>query len=268
MGPLGTLASNAVDLLSAPRMQGRVTKIEDHRPWPMPRRPWVMAQTWMDLLFMHWPVPPEHLERFVPPQLPLDRFGGEVWISITPFEVRNLRPRLTIPASFVSHFPEINVRTYVTIGGKPGIYFFSLDARSSLAVEAARRVYRLPYFHASMEIEREDGEIEYASRRSDPEPATPPAEFRGRYRPAGAAFNAAPGSLDHWLTERYCHYTLDEDGRPLRGEIHHPPWPLRPAEVDIEINTMAAEVGLELDDDPLLHLAGRQDVVFWALKPA
>jgi uncharacterized protein YqjF (DUF2071 family) len=224
-----------------------------------------MAQTWKDLLFAHWDVEPSALAPFVPDELPLDTFDGRAWIAVTPFEVRNLRLRPTLPVPLVSAFPEINVRTYVTVDDKPGIYFFSLDAASRLGVAAARRFYRLPYFPARMRIARSGEEIAYFSERTQQPPG--PAEFRARYRPTGSVFHPQRWTLEHWLTERYCLYTLDEHHRVLRGEIHHPPWPLQPAEAEIETNTMAAEVGLDLDGAPLLHYARRQDVVFWTLSP-
>jgi uncharacterized protein YqjF (DUF2071 family) len=227
-----------------------------------------MAQSWIDLLFAHWNVAPHALEPVVPPQLKLDTFADRAWIGITPFEVRNLRLRPTPPMPLLSTFPEINVRTYVTFQHTPGIYFFSLDAASPLAVHAARRFYRLPYFHARMSIARAAGELHYASKRASDQRGVPPAAFRARYRPLGAPAPSAAGTLEHWLTERYCLYTLDDHQQVLRGEIQHPPWPLQRAHATIEHNTMADEVGIELAGEPLLHYAARQDVVFWSLQPA
>jgi uncharacterized protein len=262
-----SIAGNLVDLLMSPVAHERVTGETAHRPWPMPRRSWVMAQTWVDLLFAHWSVAPEALQRVVPSELRLDTRDGRAWVAVTPFAVRNLRLRATLPVPPVSTFPEVNVRTYVTVNGKPGIYFFSLDADSRLAVAAARRFYRLPYFRAHMTIERENRAVRYASERTGRE-APAGAALHGRYGPVGDVLRAEPGSLAHWLTERYCLYTLDERRRPLRAEIHHPPWPLQPAEAALEINTMGQEIGLQLDSEPLLHYARRQDVVFWSLEPA
>jgi uncharacterized protein YqjF (DUF2071 family) len=225
-----------------------------------------MAQTWTDLLFAHWEVAPHALEAVVPPQLPLDTFEGRAWIAVTPFGVRNLRLRLTFPMPFLSSFPEVNVRTYVTVAGKAGIYFFSLDADSAFAVATARRLYRLPYFRARMSIRRDGGEVRYASERTGVE-AAPPAGFRGSYRPVGDTFQAAAGTLEHWLTERYCLYTVDR-GQILRAEIHHPPWPLQPAQATIAANTMSPP-GVDLPESrPLLHFARRQDVVIWPLERA
>jgi uncharacterized protein YqjF (DUF2071 family) len=230
-----------------------------HRPWELPDRPWVMGQTWDRLLFAHWAVDPQRLERVVPPQLPLDVVDGQAWIAATPFAVKGLRYRGFAPLPVLSSFPEINVRTYVTVDGQPGIYFFSLDTSSRLAVQVARRTYRVPYFHARQRFEG----FTFESSRDEPA-----ATFRATYRPAGTPEPAKPGSIDHFLTERYCLYTLDAQQRVLRGEIHHPPWPLQAAEAEIELNTMGAQIGIELEGTPLLHYSERQDVVFWRLERA
>ncbi|HEX5830842.1 MAG TPA: DUF2071 domain-containing protein [Gemmatimonadaceae bacterium] len=234
-----------------------------HRPWPLPRGPWIMAQRWNDLLFAHWPVARDALAALVPPSLPIDSYDGTAWVSITPFRLRGLRPRYLPPFPGLSAFPELNVRTYVTLGGKPGVWFFSLDAGSLPAVLAARAVYHLPYFRAAMSVhEARDGSIHYHSRRAYDWP--PPADFSARYRPTGAVARSEPGSLDHWLTERYCLYAVDAAGHVHRAEIHHRPWPLQPAEAGIERNTMAAAAGITLPSEPpRLAFARRLDVVVW-----
>ncbi|HWC25662.1 MAG TPA: DUF2071 domain-containing protein [Solirubrobacteraceae bacterium] len=257
---------DGLDLLASPLAHERVTRERAHRPWPLPARSWTMAQTWTDLLFAHWSVAPELLRGVVASPLALDTFDGRAWIGVTPFRVRNLRLRPTLPVPLVSAFGEINVRTYVTVDGKPGIYFFSLDADSALAVAAARRAYRLPYFRARMSIARDAGEVRFASHRTSRE-APARADFRAHYGPVGKAFPATAGSLEQWLTERYCLYTFDDRRRVLRADIHHPPWPLQAADADIAVNTMTAEIGVELAGEPLLHFARRQDVVFWTLAP-
>lgn len=242
--------------------QSRVTRAKDHRPWPIPTRPWLMGQTWRSLLFAHWAAPVESLRAVVPGQLHLDTWEGRGWVGVTPFAVSGLHLHGTPPMPGVAAFPELNVRTYVTVGGKPGIYFLSLDAHSRLAVAAARRAYRLPYFQAAMSIEQRDGWTLYRSRRVQADGEA--ASFDGRYRPTGSCFRALVGSFDYWLTERYCLYTLDPEQRVLRAEIHHPPWPLRSAEASFEQNTMAAPFGLDLQGPPITHFAARQDVVIWS----
>ena len=224
-----------------------------------------MGQTWEDLLFAHWRVPEGDLRAHVPDSLVLDTFEGDAWLGITPFRLTGLRGRGMLPLPKLSSFLELNVRTYVTRDDRPGIWFFSLDAESPLAVEAARRGYKLPYFRARMSAAARFGGIEYSSSRRD-EPSKPRV-FEGRYRGDGQIFEPEPGSLEWFLTERYCLYALDDDGTSLRAEIHHPPWPLQVAEAEIDLNTMPPE-GIELGDEPpLVHFSRRQDVVIWAPEP-
>jgi uncharacterized protein YqjF (DUF2071 family) len=239
-----------------------------HRPWPLPRGPWVMAQRWNDLLFIHRRADVDALRALVPPALTLDLHDGKAWVSVTPFYLSHLRPRGIPPVPGVSAFPELNVRTYVTLGGKPGVYFFSLDAGNALAVYGARALYRLPYFRASMSVrEARDGTIYYWSRRTHR--TAPAAEFVARYRPAGAVTHSKPGTLDHWLTERYCLYALDTSRRVFRAEIHHHPWPLQPAELEVERDTMTDAVGLSLSTEPArLAFSRRLDVLVWAPERA
>ena len=246
------------------RAQASVLADTEHRPWPVPDRPWLQGQTWRDLLFAHWAVDPEVLRPAVPAHIPLDTFDGKAWIGITPFEISGLRVRGSFPFPVASRFPETNVRTYTTIDGRPGIWFLSLDAGSRAAAAAARRVYRLPYFHARARIERAGPEIVYRTERYGEE-----ATLSARYVPGDSVITAVPGTLEYFLTERYCLYTVDEEQTLLRAEIHHPPWPLQIAAAEILENTMTAPHGIELPGQPeLLHYSGRQDVVIWSLEPA
>jgi uncharacterized protein len=244
-------------------LQRASLSVREHRPWTLPGRPWLMAQTWNRLLFAHWAVAPEQLQRLIPDPLRLDLNEGHAWVGITPFVVSGLRLRGTPPPPHLSCFPELNVRTYVDFGGRPGIWFFSLDTSRRAAVVAARRAYRLPYFTAEMSAIEQDGGVRYASRRVDR--SGPPAWFRGEYRPAGPV---ADDPLARWLTERYCLYVIDERGRPLRGQIHHPPWPLQTAQAELDAHGMADELGVRLEGEPLLHYARRQDTLLWSLEPA
>ena len=240
--------------------QARALRHRAHRPWPVPQWPWLQGQTWRDLLFAHWSLPAERLGGVVPAALELDTYEDRAWIAITPFEVTGLRLHGLPPPPVLSRFEETNVRTYVTVGGRPGVYFFSLDAASTPAVLAARITYRLPYFRARMAIERIRGEIRYATTRSDGA-----ASLRVRYRAVGEPFHARPGTLEHFLTERYCLYTVSL-GRVWRAEIHHAPWTLQRADAAIAENTMTVPAGIDLPpEDPVLHYAARQDVVIWPL---
>lgn len=236
------------------------------RPWPVPRWPWVMAMQWHDLLFLHWPVRPAALRPLIPPTLELETFDGSAWLGIVPFWMRGVRPRLTPSMPWVSAFPELNVRTYVRAEGKPGVWFFSLDAGNPLAVRVARAAFHLPYFDARMAALRCGDSLEYRSLRTHP--GARPAAFAARYRPTGPAAPAAPGSLEAWLTERYCLYAANRRGLVWRGEIHHRRWPLQPAEVELRDNHMTDQIGLRLPDTaPLLHFVQRIDVQAWLVEP-
>jgi uncharacterized protein YqjF (DUF2071 family) len=218
-----------------------------------------MGQTWDDLLFVHYRVPVETLRPLVPDGLKVQEHSGSGWLGVTPFLITGLRARGLLPLPYASSFRELNVRTYVTRDDKPGIWFFSLDASSQLAVEAARRLYRLPYFRADISVRRRGEEIVYDCSRGDGK------AFSAAYRPDGAVFTAKPGSVEHFLTERYCLYAEHEDAL-YRAEIHHGPWPLQRARARIDLNTMPP---LKVPDgEPLVHYSARQDVVIWPLEGA
>jgi uncharacterized protein YqjF (DUF2071 family) len=232
-----------------------------HRPWPLPAGPWVMAQSWHDLLFAHWPVDTAMLRLLLPPQLQVDTFEGQAWLAVVPFRMTGVRLRGTLAVPWLSAFPELNVRAYVTSGGKPGVWFFSLDAGNSLAVAIARAWFHLPYFRARMRCAERDGWIHYQSERIHREASA--AVLKGRYRPVGEAFCPHPGTLEHFLTERYCLCTTNGRRQIIRGEIHHPPWLLQRAEAEFEQNSMTESLEIALESRPLLHFARRQDVLVW-----
>ncbi|HLZ20504.1 MAG TPA: DUF2071 domain-containing protein [Ktedonobacterales bacterium] len=251
------------ELSGATMRASQILAASSHRPWPLPNAPWVMSQRWHNLLFAHWPLPPEVLRPLVPATLPLDTFEDQAWVGVVPFRMRGVRPRLLPPLPWLSSFPELNVRTYVTLDEKPGVYFFSLDASNPIAVALARAFFHLPYFRAAMGCVRDRDAIVYTSQRT-PQTGERAAALRATYRPTGPVFRAAPGTLDHWLTERYCYYAPTASGHIYRCEITHAPWPLQPAELAIVSNTVAASHGIELPNTPpLLHFAGRQDILAW-----
>lgn len=244
----------------------------DPRHAPLPRQatgPPVLAMRWHDLLFAHWSLPPEALAPTLPAGLELDTRDGRAWLGVIPFRMSGVRLRGLPPLPGARAFPEANVRTYVRAGDRPGVWFYSLDAASRLAVAAARRWFHLPYVHARMRaapVVRDGGEdgVRYASRRTGARARRSgrAGELICRYAPVGEPFEARPGTLEHWLTERYCLYSAAPGGRLLRGEIRHRPWPLQAAEADFERNDLAAASGLALSDErPQLLFARRLDVV-------
>lgn len=253
---------SALELLRAPARQSSALTETAHRPWPLPSGSWLMGQTWEDLLFAHWRVDADAVRELVPPGLTVDEHDGSAWLGVTLFELTGLRLRGTLPLPVVSSFPLLNVRTYVTAAGKPGIWLFSLDTPSLVAVEVACRAHKQPSFHARISLEREAGRIQFSAARRD---GVRPFVFEGSYGPAGDPSETEPGTLEHFLAERYCAYTSDESGL-YRAEIHRLPWRIRPAEAWIGLNTMPPD-GLELQGEPLCHLAERQDVLLWPLEP-
>ncbi len=204
----------------------------DHRPWPLPRGPWVMRQNWEQLAFLHYPIAPDVLRPLLPPHLELQLFDGTAWIGIVPFVMTDVAPR-AIPALHPWHrFPEINVRTYVTHRGKPGVWFLSLDVPHRFTVWTARTFFHLPYFRAAMDVRREPAGagIRYQTTRGT-------LNFSAVYS-GGEPAPAQPGSFEHWATERYCLYSADARGRLYCGEVQHPRWPLQKLHLDLETSRM------------------------------
>jgi uncharacterized protein len=245
----------------------KVLSQTEHRPYSLPEGPWVLRMRWHELLFMHWPVPEDWLRPLILPALRLDTFDGSAWLGVVPFRMEDVRPRFLPGVPWLSNFPELNLRTYVTHGGKPGLWFFSLDAHNPVAVRLARATFGLPYFDAKMSCEVSDEEVRYRSVRTHK--GAPPARFVGRYRPAGERFDSRPGTLENFLTERYCLYSAGVNGerRVRRGDIHHVVWPLQRAEAEVEELEMTAQIGVSLPKtEPILHYARRLDVVAWPPK--
>src|SRR5919202_1521280 len=255
--------------MASPELEEALNHTE-HRPYPLPKGMWALRMRWNDLLFMHWPVPESRLRPLIPPTLELDTFDGSAWLSVTPFRMERTRPRFLPAVPWLSSFPELNVRTYVTHQDKPGIWFFSLDAHNPVAVRLARATFGLPYFDATMsQISGE--EVRYRSVRTHR--GAPPARLVASYRPVSEPFNSRPGTLENFLTERYCLYSAGAanrasgSGRVRRGDIHHRMWPLQEAEVEVEELEMTAQIGVKLPNkEPTLHFARHLDVVAWLPK--
>ena len=235
----------------------------EHRPFPLPRRPWVMMMRWHDLLFAHWALEPDSVRAAMPHPLrhKLEVHQGKAWVGVVPFWMSDVRLRATPAMPKLSTFPELNVRTYVRVNGRAGIYFFSLDTTRWAAVLGARWIYNLRYFHARIRIRRGKEWHWYSSERRQP---PRPAVFRGRYRALeGESFLAREHELENFLVERYCLYAVRR-GQILRGDIHHTPWELRTAEAEIWENNVAQSQGLELPaNPPLLHYASQVDALAW-----
>lgn len=247
----------------------------------------IMHQRWGKLLFMHWEVEPEVLRPLIPSTLSIDTFDGRAWIGVVPFTMWGIRASFLPPIPGTSAFHELNVRTYVHHKGVPGVWFFSLDAANALAVWGARTFYHLPYFNAEMRLTQEGKTIKYASRRpvgetygrffageahgfaadfcSDRFQNAPPAMLEMSWNIAEAMAESQPGSIEFFLTERYCLYAFHA-GKLYRSRIFHQPWPLSGGTVGSYQSTMIASIGLpEPPGKPLLHYAESVAVDIWPL---
>ena len=188
----------------------------------------LMRQWWGKLLFMHWPVPLSALRPLVPPQLSVDTFEGQAWVGVVPFRMWGVRASFAPPMPGLQDFLELNVRTYVHHRGVPGVWFHSLDIDSAVATWGARRFFYLPYHRAEMSLSRQGDRIDYSSSRIQKD--APPASFRAGWTIGEQLPASEPGTLEFFLTERYCLYAVDDE-QLYRCRIHHEPWPPAAAEV-------------------------------------
>jgi uncharacterized protein YqjF (DUF2071 family) len=241
----------------------KILSTTDHRPWPLPKSPWVMTQRWNDLLFAHWPLPASELTHLLPEELTVDTFDGSGWVGIVPFWMDQVRVR-TLPAiPGANRFPELNLRTYVRERhtNQAGVYFFSLDAANPFAVAVARMFFHLPYYWAHMKFEPDESRVlHYSSERLL---TRRPARFRARYRSLGKP--CTKGGIESFLTERYALFTATRHGDIARVNIHHLPWPLELAEADFELNDLPQAHDIRLPDTkPLLQYSRELMVYIWA----
>jgi hypothetical protein len=232
-----------------------------HRPEGQP----IMHQSWGKLLFMHWRIDEDLLRPLIPDELEIDTFDGSAWIGVVPFTMWDIRafPPLLPAVPGFSAMHELNVRTYVYYDNVPGVWFFSLDCESSAAVLAARTFFHLPYYNAEMQLDQKDNVIDYASSRTE----EPEAEFSAQWEIGETRAFSQPGSLDFFLTERYCLYSADDDDKLYRARIHHEPWPLQKAKLNSYKSTMIEVLDLPTPkSDPLLHYAELVNVDIWRLR--
>ena len=217
-------------------------------------------QGWRDLLFVHWPIPVETLRPLVPRQLEIDSFAGQAYVSLIPFVIAASRPA-GAPRALASRFLEVNLRTYVRYqGGEPGIYFFSLEASSWLAVAAARLLFGLPYFPAAMSRRRAGSRIEYTARRRGARDVLLDIAWS-----IGDEIGAAAGGTrDHFLIERYSLY-VTRRGRLYRGRVRHLPYRLRRATLERLVQTIVGAARIPAPTDPpICHYSPGVDVeIFW-----
>jgi uncharacterized protein len=218
---------------------------------------------WHDLLFLHWRVSPDRMRQLIPRELELDCFDGSAWIGLVPFTMMNTRFRGVPKLGSLSHFQECNVRTYATHAGASGVWFFSLDAERLLPVLGARTLWRLPYMWSRFAVERRGDTIEYRLIRRRL-PSHPPAHTRVTWEVGPALPPAQPGSLEHFLSERYWLFTR-RFGRIERGRVQHQHWPLRAATITQLDDSLIRAAGVEPDGAPHAMCSDGVDVEGWNL---
>lgn len=225
-----------------------------------------MHQKWGKLLFIHWPIDAGLLRPLIPKHLEIDSFDGSAWIGVIPFTMWGIRAALLPSIPGTSAFHELNVRTYVHLNGVPGVWFFSLDAASKLAVWGARKFYHLPYFYAEMSLVQTGNQITYSSQRDDSH--GPAAALKATWSIGDPLPTSSPGPLEFFLTERYCLYS-ENKGEIYRARIHHQPWPLRNALLASLNSTMVESLGVPNPaGNPQLQYAEEIAVEIWPLRKA
>lgn len=228
-----------------------------HRPWPLPGTPWAWHQTWSDLAFAHYRASRRELRALLPNGVTLQEFDGAAWVGVVPFQLGHMRRRNLPWLPIMPSFPELNLRTYVEVDGKPGVWFFSLDAQSWPIVLGGRLRFHLPYHYARIQFYEGTNGFVFKSNRLRGR-----VRFAGRFRAQGDSYLADPGTFEHWATERYCIYSRTLRGEIVRTEVHHPPWPLQDATIEIEHNDLFAAAGLTSPSGtPRCHFSTGVDVV-------
>ena len=226
-----------------------------HRKWPLPIKSWSYYQEWNKALFLHWRVPADTLQQLLPSGLTLDTFENEAWISIVAFTMEKIRPKNLPSFSPVSHFHEINIRTYVIHNGKPGVYFLNIEAEKQLSAVISKMLSGLPYEKAKMKRNHQNEIQTYSSNQKKKG-----FEFAANYQVSNNTISKS--ELDLWLTERYCLY-LDKGGENYLYEIHHLPWELQEVRIsDIHTNYQIGSIDLNRKPD-LIHYSKGIDVIAW-----
>ncbi len=229
---------------------------------PATNLPWLMKQTWSDILFAHYPVPRKILEKLIPTELTLDTFYQTGWVSIVPYFTSSVHLRGLPPIPGTAAYPGFNIRTYVTMNGKPGVYFFRLTAANFLAAYTAKTFFRLPYSYMNMQFKKAKDLIVFESEKKSG------LQLLCNYKSISEAHQTQQGSLEEWLVERYCLYTVNKKGVPLQADILHDPWHLERAEAEFHQNTLLTSLNIVPENEkPILHFAKQRVVRFWPIVP-
>ncbi|HWK22969.1 MAG TPA: DUF2071 domain-containing protein [Ureibacillus sp.] len=224
--------------------------------------PWIMKQTWNDVLFAHYPIQRKVLEKLVPRELTLDTFNDTGWITIVPYLTSSMHLRGLPPVPGLATYPGFNIRTYVNVNGKPGVYFFKLIAANYIASYAAKCFFRLPYSYMKINYRRPNDVIVFESEKKSG------IQLLCNYKSLSAAQPTEKGSMEEWLVERYCLYTVNKKGVIYRADILHEPWNLEKAEADFYENTLLSSLNIISETEkPILHYAKKRVIQFWPIAP-
>jgi len=227
---------------------------------------WLWSQHWLDLFFAHWPVAAAELRANVPPALEIDTWEGSAWLSLVAFRLERIRRRWLPSVGFVTDSLELNLRTYVRYRGEPAIYFLSLHAANPLLVYLARRATPLPYERDRMSYVWRDGIAEFRARSVAKDNDR---ELAVSFTPIGRGTEATPGSLDHWLLERYCLYVQKSNGPLVRTPVAHRPWIVHEMTAEVTANTMARPFGFHLPPEPeKVHYSRGVSAAIWPFDVA
>ncbi|RKQ34758.1 YqjF family protein [Oceanobacillus halophilus] len=241
-----------------------ILNVTDHRPFPFPSKHWMMKQKWKNISFLHWPLSESQLRPFIPKQLTIDTYHGQAWVGMVIFEMESIHLRGIPKYSITPNFSEVNVRTYVTYNGVPGIYFLSIDVDNWASVTLAKRWYHLPYHSANISIEKSHESYHYESIRH----GQSQIKGEGMIHPLPESYIADKDSLDYWLMERYRLYSINKKQSLYKADIHHKPWSLQKAETTIHRNTILSEltIGLDAFFPAVSHFSSGLDTLFWNIK--
>ena len=238
-------------------------KQTDHRPWALPRRSWLWSQQWRSLLFAHWSLSEEAVRPHVPTRLEIDTKDNAAWVSVVGFRMSHVRPRRLPSLPPVSNFLELNLRTYVRLDGRPGVFFLSIHASKRLAVRVAKWFSPLPYAYARMDCSQKKGEYRFQCDSAEQAGAI----FAAHYQPASEVYTASGDSLTEWLLERYCLYAGNSSGALVSTEVHHAPWAVQDVILEISSNTLGRPFGLNLSPTPdQVHFSPGVNALAWSFE--
>jgi uncharacterized protein YqjF (DUF2071 family) len=211
---------------------------------------------------MYWPVPSAAIRPLIPQALNLHRFEATAWVGLSAFWIHGQRIR-SLSWLRRAEYPAVSVHTFVVRNGKPGIWFLYLGGGTRTDVWLARRLLRLPFSPIRITVDRNVARVHHRSDRPDG------AVFEVHYSPIGEVVSPVPGTLAHWLTERYAIYSVGRRGRLNCSEIHHVRWPIQPASASVKRNELlppgAAGTPASVFYTPRVELVGWDPVVMPAV---